>query len=359
MRCQNSLHQARGAALIIALMVVALVAVIGASMGLEYAITVRRASNQLVGEQAYSYALAAETIAVKALRLDLLKDAQLDGGTRHDSLDEFWAKDVPPFQTAEGAYGGKLIDLSGRFNLNSLRMGRIQKNPQNVSPELIQTVNEARFVRLLESLSDDEEGEFIISEQDAIPILEALLDWLDVDNEPTGFGGAEDDYYANIEGRPAYRAANGPMVSTSELLLLKNMTPEIYKRLLPHVTVWPAEDNGTSIINVNTATENVLRALNVGQKPFEGFQPATREQVASLVELQQKETGLGDEKEMQAALKSIPGYNNIDTSGLGIASDFFLLDGHVTLGDVATHMQSVISRKDGQVQVIMRSSGGL
>ena len=66
----------RGAALVIALMVVALVAVIGASMGIDYIITVKRASNQLVAEQAFSYGIAAESIALKALRTDSLMDQQ-------------------------------------------------------------------------------------------------------------------------------------------------------------------------------------------------------------------------------------------------------------------------------------------
>lgn len=349
----------RGAALIIALMVVALVAVIGTSMGVDYIVTVKRASNQLIGEQAYSYALAAETIAVKALRFDLLQDLQQDN-ERRDSLDEFWAKDVPPFQTAEGAYGGKLLDLGGRFNLNSLRNQKERMTPpsQDTNQQRIRSVNEARFVRLLVSLSDDE-GEFMVAEEDAIAILQALIDWLDADNEPTGFGGAEDDYYTSIEGRPAYRAANGPMVSPSELLLLAHMTPEIYKRLLPHVTVWPMSiDDGVAKINLNTATENVLRSLNVAQGQFEVITPATREQVAPLIQQQQLEGGFPLENSYAGIFKDA-GVATIDATGLGVESDFFMLDGHVTLGDVATHMQSVISRKGGQVQVIVRSSGGL
>jgi general secretion pathway protein K len=345
--------RSRGAALIVALMVVALVAVIGASMGFEYLITVKRSSNQLVGEQAYSYALAAEAIAVKALRVDLMQD-QLEEGVRSDSLDEFWAKDVPPFQTAEGAYGGKLIDLGGRFNINCLidtKQGAQGSNPPPANQANgVRTINEGRFLRLLISLSD-EEGEFVVLPEQALEIVQAVVDWLDADSNPTGFGGAEDDYYSGLQDRPPYRAANGPMTSTSELLLVAHMTPEIYKRLLPHVTVWPAVVGSTDVINLNTATANVLRSLNVTKETLDGI-PATGEQVAPLLEAQQQEGGITQE-EIQSVL---PG---ADTAGLGISSDTFLLDGHVTLGDVATHMQSVISRKGGVVQVIVRSSGGL
>ncbi len=55
--------------------------------------------------------------------------------------------------------------------------------------------------------------------------------------------GAEDEYYA--AQTPAYRAANRPMSSVSELRAVAHMTPEIYRALLPWVTVWPQEPGDT------------------------------------------------------------------------------------------------------------------
>jgi general secretion pathway protein K len=366
----SSLKKSRGAALIIALMVVALVAVIGASMGIDYLITVKRASNQLIGEQAYSYGIAAEAFAVKVLQMDILQDMQ-DGGNRTDSLDEFWNKDAPPFQTAEGAYGGKLYDLSGRFNINVLvdQPDRTKLPVEAKNSEQILTVNEGRFYRLLRSLSDDE-GEFVVPPEQALAITVAVLDWLDSDSEPTGADGAEDDFYAGIEGRPAYRAANRSMVSPSELLLVAHMTPEIYKRLLPHITVWPMKPalhatGPTAIeggINMNTATENVLRSLNV-PVPQQGqtldSEPLAKEAVAGILKLQAEEGGIPAGTDIKALYTEAGVPTPIYADDLVLASDFFLLDGHVTIGDVATHMQSVISRKNDKVQVILRTSGGL
>jgi len=349
--------ESRGAALIIAMMVVALVAIIGASMGIDYMITVKRASNQLISEQAYSYGLAAETFAIKVLQLDLVKDMEdPQGGGRHDSLDEFWNKDAPPFQTAEGAYGGKLYDLSGRFNINVLSERAAEKKA--LAPP--QSVNEARFARLLMSLSD-EEGDFVVSPEQAYSITAAVIDWLDADNTPTGIDGAEDDFYVGSKERPPYRAANRAMVSPSELLLVAHITPEIYKRLLPNISVWPmvpaantAGPGGGSAgnINMNTATPNVLRSLNVKKGALDG-PPATMQDIAPILQQQALEGGYA------AGAKFDTLFGGIDASGLGTTSDFFLLDGHVTIGDVATHMQSVISRANNKVQVILRTSGGL
>jgi type II secretory pathway component PulK len=160
-------RQSRGAALIIALMVLALVGVIGASMSLDYLITVKRASNQLIGEQAYSYGIAAEAFAIKALQMDLLLDTQEKGG-RHDALDEFWAQESPPFQTAEGAYGGRLYDLSGRFNINTLA-NQAERQGEARNRHDVLTVHEGRFYRLLRSLSNEDE-DFLVTEEQALPM---------------------------------------------------------------------------------------------------------------------------------------------------------------------------------------------
>jgi len=90
---------------------------------------------------------------------------------------------------------------------------------------------------------------------------EAIRDWIDSDIDVVGSNGAEDDFYTGQN--PAYRAANGPMVSPSELLLIKGfrVTDEDglddYDQLLPHVTTLPTG----APINVNTASSPVLAAL--------------------------------------------------------------------------------------------------
>jgi type II secretory pathway component PulK len=157
------------------------------------------------------------------------------------------------------------------------------------------------------------------------------------------------------------------MVSPSELLLVAHMTPEIYKRLLPHITVWPARPNPTGTdgdgINVNTATPNVLRALKV--PPAENGQsflgePATLQEIEPILTLQQQEGGIAREYPLGSLFAGAGGADTIVDTGLAVSSDFFLLDGHVTIGGVATHMQSVISRKNPErIQVILRTTGGL
>jgi type II secretory pathway component PulK len=60
---------------------------------------------------------------------------------------------------------------------------------------------------------------------EATPIVNSILDWIDVDDQPR-IQGAESEYYRNLS--PPYMAKNGPIDDITELLLIKGVTPEIY-----------------------------------------------------------------------------------------------------------------------------------
>lgn len=92
-------------------------------------------------------------------------------------------------------------------------------------------------------------------EKDAQTISSSVVDWVDRDsivfNEPHG----------NEEAREgaAQAVKNAPFQSVYELLLIKGMTPEIFKAIKDHVTVFP--QNGPLTLNFNTATPLALRSL--------------------------------------------------------------------------------------------------
>jgi general secretion pathway protein K len=68
--------------------------------------------------------------------------------------------------------------------------------------------------------------------------------------------GAENIYYQSLS--QPYRCKNGPLETLQELSLVKGFTPEIIKRVSPHLTV-----NGTLAVNVNTASAEVLMSLDL------------------------------------------------------------------------------------------------
>lgn len=224
----------RGVALVTALLVVSLATVAAVAMATRLQVDMRRTGNLLNGEQAYAYAVAAESWAYVILRRDQQE-------SDFDSLGEDWASALPPIAVEGGFVNGRIEDLQGRFNINNL----IEDEGQPTDAE--SSVNEeelAYFKRLLEVL-------------DLEPALApALLDWIDADINTRFPDGAEDDTYLLTE--PPYRAANRPMVSISELRLVRGFTREVTAVLEPHVTALPE----ATVININTATPAVLRALH-------------------------------------------------------------------------------------------------
>ena len=55
-------------------------------------------------------------------------------------------------------------------------------------------------------------------------VADAILDWIDPDDEPREFG-AEIDYYSGLY--PPYAPRNGPLQTVEELLLVRGVTPEL------------------------------------------------------------------------------------------------------------------------------------
>lgn len=83
-------------------------------------------------------------------------------------------------------------------------------------------------------------------------ILDSLLDWIDPD-DLSRLNGAERQFYQR-EGKP-YTPRNYALQFKEELLYIRGMTPEYYRKLSPHLTILP-----NSGFNPNTATPEVLRA---------------------------------------------------------------------------------------------------
>src|SRR5690606_23717209 len=118
----------------------------------------------------------------------------------------------PPFSVE-----GQLDDLQGKLNINALVgvTGQVDPMMKQLFQNLIFQTGVTDFR------------------------VEALIDWLDRNDQVDQAGGAEDETY--LIKSPPYRAANGPMQSVSELLLVEGMTRENFQKIEPYVTVLPPE----------------------------------------------------------------------------------------------------------------------
>ena len=225
-----------GIAIITAMLVVALATVLAVELLWSTSLDLRRTQNLLERDQAMQIGVGLELLAGELLRVDFEDDPSID------TLTERWAEEYGfPFEG--GNVVGQLEDLQGRFNLNSLVNESGQRQAQAAD----------QFRRLIEVIAAGDSDLTV----DAESVVDAVVDWLDANTLPDGIGGAEDGVYTNRT--PPYRTANFWFTTTSELLAVDNVTPELYTQLASLVAAIPPRV--AAPINVNTARPEVLQTL--------------------------------------------------------------------------------------------------
>lgn len=326
----------RGAALIVALVIVAMVAVLAVSLSGDFLLMFRRVENQMYSEQAYAYLLGAEGVARAALLKDKQTDKTSSNGT--DNLAEEWAK-PQKFPTDYGWIAGQLEDLQGRFNLNALGSKKTTGEQNPLAPSEAQLV----LQRLLLTLTLPEK----LAPDEVEALVDAITDWIDKDEIVTRLAGAESQDYAGME--PRRLPANREIASPSELMWVKGMTPAIYRALKPLVTVWPAE--GDFKINLNTAPPAVLASIN-GSKTLT---PLDANDVQKLLADREAHGGVLDIESVKALLKADPLADA--TPYINGTSNVFELTARTDFQGRRYTLRSVLRRDDKTVRVIARTFG--
>lgn len=229
--------QQRGVALIVVLLVVALVAISAADMGTRLQYQVKRSINLTENNQAFWYAMAAEQFAKKTVAQLVLE--------KNDSMhiNEPWAQQGIQFPMPGGGIEASLVDLQSCFNLNALRTKTSEGTTNNL-------IGEA-FLRLLQTPSLN------IPSLNQETVKDSLIDWLDEDTQLSGNYGAEDPDYESLVN--PYLAANVPMVSKSELRLVKGVELPWLSDIMPLVCVVPGLTELK--VNVNTFTQETAPVL--------------------------------------------------------------------------------------------------
>lgn len=96
-----------------------------------------------------------------------------------------------------------------------------------------------------------------VPEETAPGLAAAILDWRDPDSLSQPQGGAEDPDYASAGLE--YGAKDAPFESIAELQQVLGMTPEIYERLAPYLTLY----SGRTLPDANYAPGPVLVAMGL------------------------------------------------------------------------------------------------
>ncbi len=229
------MNRQSGVAIITVMLMVTLATITVTAMVTQQQLDIYRAGNREIDIQAKKLALGGELFAIQQLHLDRRK-AERDSS---DSFEDRWfGSTIIPVEG--GTISGCIVDMQGRFNLNSLVNDAGQLNVDQRD----------QFQRLLDALDIDR---FKIA---------AIVDWLDADVNIVNADGAEDDYYSLRD--PPYLPANRRFTSIGELKLVKGFNDpndvdnaKDYELLLPHVSALPE----VTPVNVNTATSAVIESL--------------------------------------------------------------------------------------------------
>lgn len=321
------MRRQRGVALITALLVVAIAAIAATAIITGGQRALLRTQLLLDSERAWWYATGMEAWA-----LSLLERDRQQGRTDH--LGEFWAMQLPPLDVGDDELGprgllhGQLQDAQGRYNLNNLAI---------TEPEVLQR-QIGIFRRLLACTgAADEFG--------ADDLINAVIDWVDADDEQRFPGGGEDLLY--LSGSPPYRAANQRMASISELRAVQGIDAQIYAALAPHVVALPQ----ATPINLNTATLPVLCALT--------DDPGSRANLAAFAERRAEQPLEDVQQAFQAGALFGAGDLGIDPEDLAVASHYFLARAEAFVGSGGVVLYSLLHRPDqGAPLVIRRSTAG-
>jgi general secretion pathway protein K len=296
-----------GVVLLSVLLVLALLSALAWQLMGKHTLVIAQARFSFTADQTLAYALGAESFARQ-----VLFEEWTQGGPEKDTLLEVWAQPVAPFEIESGFLEIQVRDLNRCFNLNSLAGSAWEANL-------------ARLKTLLRNRGLPE------------GLAEVWKDWVDADQEITGFGAEDGDYL--LEPVP-YRTANRPAADVSELRLIRGMEPEFFAALEPVTCVLP---NTEQRVNVNTASAAVIAAMD----------PSLSE-----VQLEPFVAGVRDFDAVSDVVAQFPELAN-GAEALGVTSEYFEVNVRARVDDGQTEMSSVLRRDPttGKIDVISRNFG--
>ena len=329
-----------GVALVLTLIIVTLVAIIVLEVNYLMRVDVHASTNFRDGLRAY-YLAKSGVVVVKELfsrsieEFEELKNTLLAGG----------AHTLP---IGDGTATVRVIDETGKINVNALVI-EAAAPPQTAgaqSPQLQRSAQsrEAQTVSPWIQITQD-----LFQRLGVDPMLVgALIDWIDLDDIPTGSGGAESSYYRGLD-KP-YISRNAPLETIAELRLIKGFTDEVLLKLGArrvgglvdpvsnlYLTALPMPQGGGWRINLNTAPVAILQSLtrDIGQFADAIVQHRAQRRIEKIDELQQ--FGISGE--------ALQDFQRLGT----LTSLYYAIEARGTVGDMVKQITALVRTGGDQV----------
>ena len=350
-------HTDGGFALLLTLVVVLILTSLVADLTYSSRVSAAIAANHRDRLKAYYLAKSGVEISMLRLKLDKIVDGTLG---KKDNLTELqWAM---PFSyplglsllagnfegegitqevteafvqkfDAGGTFDSVITDESGRINVNAIKV--TSNNPNGSYFLLLNLLSLPSFKVYFKELKP-------------LEIVDAIVDWLDADQEARGVrSGLEDIYYQGLD-RP-YHAKNGPFFSLDELRLVQDMDVNLFEEIKSLVTIYPfstqvVTTNNYGKLNINTAPKLVLAALfnqgyvsapeDVAKQIVEQRDKVPFDSVKTFLDSLQNNYGIDLE---QGIIKDIQ-------SMLTVSSNVFRVESEGTVNKSTVKVQAVVDR---------------
>ncbi len=275
-------------------------------------------------------------LAIAALLQDVLQEKQDE--FEADTAQDLWARlgALPPLEDG-GQLQVKVEDAGVRLSLNALfAKGKPRDEKTEIFlGELLGKVIDEIPVRPEQKLYD-------------VPVLARnLIDWVDADSAGVS-GGEEDDYYQSQ--RPPYRAANQPLLSVDELLLIEGFDAQLVNALRPYVDVLPLVN--ADGVNPNTAPSWVLALLYHGQPGAERL--ADEDTVRRILDIrEQKGILCADEANNPSCTPLREVVEGEVYPPLSFHADVFRVTAEARYGEVRRTVMAVVDRSEADAPAVL------
>jgi general secretion pathway protein K len=293
-----ALNRARGAAIVLAMLIAALAAAVAVTVFADQQRWSRAVEHRRDQVQAQALVMAGVQWARQIL----------DDDARHsdtDTLREAWAIPLPPIPLDNGEIRGAIVDAQARLNINGL-------GEKGATADL----ERQRLATLFAQRGGPTAA------------LDAIADWIDVDTVVRD-AGAEDAFYAaqTVPGLPP----DAPVVRIAELASVRGVTAPSLDAVAPFLSALPA---GTPV-NVNTAAPEVLATLVDG---LDG------DRLAALV-ADRASKPYASISDFRARLPK--GASLASESALSVKSGFFYVTVEARQGETIARARALLSRSAG------------
>lgn len=293
-------EKSRGGALLTALFIMTLVAIVATAMSSRLQVDIYRTRLIINHDKLY---LASQAVTFWAMS-ELGDTKKKFSAANSEGMINFYPKNMSSIYPSVTLSGG-LYDLQGRFNLNNLT------NKKYI----------LGFINFVSATGVQ------MTAAEKMNLALAINNWV----SPYELGVGEDNFLSYyLHQKPPYHPSRQLMLSSSELRLVKDVSPKIFSALQPYVTALP----DLTAININTASKQVLMSLN---------NTMNEQKVDEFIELRGK-NGFKSLEKANDLLKKL----NVTNDQITLESAYFLSVAHASIDNFNFTVYTLLKRNRDQ-----------